>query len=166
MRENGGGSGFLADQMTAYFFHEPLIVGYRAEYKKALGKFYYDDSDAQKLIPPPENLQFDGPVTVLIGPDCASACERFAYDMALEQRAAIVGYYPTAGLGGGVEDFKMPLNMTIRFTVSRSVDADGNIHIESKGVPPTIHVPVTKENLFSTGDPILSAAVEYLDDQN
>jgi C-terminal processing protease CtpA/Prc len=60
----------------------------------------------------------------------------------------------------------MPLDMTIRFTVSRSVDPDRNIHIESKGVAPTIKVPVTKENLFATGDPVLEAAIEYLNDAN
>ncbi|MBC8171712.1 MAG: PDZ domain-containing protein, partial [Anaerolineae bacterium] len=166
MRENGGGNGFLADQLTAYFFNEPLIVGYRGEYSKELDEFFFDPRGVQQLYLPAEDLRYDGPVVVLVGPDCASACERFAYNLTLQDRAAIIGYYPTAGLGGGVEDFVMPLDMTIRFTVSRSVDPDGNIHIESNGVAPTIKVPVTRESLFATGDPVLETAIDYLNDAN
>ncbi|MCZ7543513.1 MAG: S41 family peptidase [Anaerolineae bacterium] len=165
MRQNSGGNPFLAEQMAAYFFDEPLVVGGRGIYNEELGEFYFDpDPNAQaRLILPPENLRFRGKVAVLIGPNCASACERFAYDMSLQGRAAIVGYYPTAGLGGGVEDFLMPGNETVRFTKVRSVDAEGNIHIEGKGVAPTIRVPVTEATLFAEDDPVLAAAIAYLD---
>jgi C-terminal processing protease CtpA/Prc len=162
MRENGGGNGFLADQLTAYFFQEPLVVGYRGEYNKDIDEFFFDPRSEQRLYLPPENLRYDGPVAVLVGANCASACERFAYNLTLQDRAAVVGHYPTAGLGGGVEDFLMPLDMTIRFTVSRSVDADYNIHIEGTGVAPTVRVPVTKETLFTDKDVILEAAIQYL----
>jgi C-terminal processing protease CtpA/Prc len=164
MRENGGGIGFLADQMAAYFFSEPLVLGYRSSYNHEIGEFFLDTDSESTFFPPPETLRYDGAVAVLIGPDCASACERFAYDFTLEDRGAIVGSYPTAGLGGGVEDFLMPLGMTIRFTVTRSVDANQEIHIEGQGVAPTIDVPVTRESLFTDEDLILETAVEYLDD--
>jgi C-terminal processing protease CtpA/Prc len=164
MRENGGGNGFLADQMAAYFFDEPLVLGYRSSYSREAGEFFLDTDSEATFFPPPENLRYDGAVAVLIGPNCASACERFAYNMTLEDRAAIVGSYPTAGLGGGVEDFLMPLGMTIRFTVTRSVDANQEIHIEGRGIAPTIDVPVTNESLFTDEDLILDTAIDYLDD--
>lgn len=164
MRENGGGNGFLADQMSAYFFDEPLVLGYRSAYNRETGEFFLDLDSESKFFPPPENLRYDGAIAVLIGPDCASACERFAYNLTLEDRAAIVGSYPTAGLGGGVEDFLMPLGMTIRFTVTRSVDVDQEIHIEGKGIAPTIDVPIIEETLFTDEDLLLENAVEYLDD--
>jgi C-terminal processing protease CtpA/Prc len=162
MRENGGGNGFLADQLTAYFFDEPLVVGYRGEYNEESGEFFFDPRREERLYLPAENLRYNGPVAVLIGPNCASACERFAYNLTLEDRAAVVGHYPTAGLGGGVEDFVMPLDMTIRFTVVRSVDPNREIHIEGTGVEPTVRVPVTEETLFSQEDVILEAAIEAL----
>lgn len=162
MRENGGGNGFLADQLTAYFFDEPLVVGYRGEYNDESGEFFFDPRREERLYLPAENLRYDGPVAVLIGPNCASACERFAYNLTLQDRAAVVGHYPTAGLGGGVEDFVMPLDMTIRFTVVRSVDPNREIHIEGTGVEPTLRVPVTEETLFSQDDIILQAAIETL----
>jgi hypothetical protein len=83
--------------------------------------------------------------------------------MTLQERAAIVGQYPTAGLGGSVDAFLMPEGITVQFTKGRAVDADGNIHIEGKGVAPTVRVPVNEETLFSEGDPVLEAAIAHLD---
>lgn len=163
MRQNEGGNGFLADQMTAYFFDDELIVGQRGFFNEERGEFYFDERGVQQLYLPPEELRYDGEVAVLIGPSCASACERFAYNLTLENRADIVGMYPTAGLGGSVNDFRMPDGITVRFTVGRSVNPDGEIHIEGKGVAPTIRVPVTEETLFSTGDPILEYAIQALE---
>jgi hypothetical protein len=84
--------------------------------------------------------------------------------MTLQDRAAIVGQFPTAGLGGSVDEVKMPEGEIFRFTKGRAVNPDGEIHIEGKGVPPTVQVPVNEETLFSIGDPILEAALSYLDD--
>lgn len=162
MRQNGGGNGFIADQMAAYFFDEPLVVGSRGYYNKEAGEFIFDPRSVQQLYLPAEDLRYSGPVAVLIGPDCASACERFAYDMSLEGRAEIVGQYPTAGLGGSVDDFVMPEGVIVRYTAGRSLDADGNIHIEGIGVPPTDRVPVTVDTLLSEGDPILEEAERIL----
>ncbi len=158
MRQNGGGSGFLADQMAAYFFQEETVVGRRASYNKDLGAFFFDSRRDSRMYPPSDDLQYRGRVVVLIGPDCASACERFAYNMTIGGRAELVGFYPTAGLGGGVEDFRMPEGVTVRMTVVRSTDVDGNIHIEGTGVAPTLRVPVTREALFATTDVLLETA--------
>lgn len=162
MRQNGGGEGFLADQMAAYFFKEPLELGNKGFYDKKLDKFYVDPRTVDRFYLPPEDLRYDGKVAVLVGPNCASACEFFSYDMTLKNRAAIVGQYPTAGMGGSVDQFKMPGDQLFQFTVGRAVDMNGNIHIEGKGIAPTVKVPVDETTLFSDGDPILDAAVAYL----
>ena len=164
MRQNGGGSGFLADQMAAYFFDEPLELGNTGRYDKETGDFYFDERTVDRFYPPSEDLRYHGKVTVLIGPNCNSACEFFSYDMSIQNRAAIVGQYPTAGLGGSVQQFRMPESEQMQFTVGRAVDMNGNIHIEGQGVPPTVKVPVDEETLYSDGDPILEAAIAYLDD--
>lgn len=160
MRENGGGSGFLADQMAAYFFNEPLVVGQRGSYSKEAGEFIFDPRSVQRFYLPAEDLRYNGPIAVLVGPDCASACERFAYNLTLEDRAVIVGHYPTAGLGGSVDDFVMPEDVIVRFTAGRSLDAEGNIHIEGLGVAPTRRVPVTQDTLFDTTDEVLDAGID------
>jgi C-terminal processing protease CtpA/Prc len=162
MRNNGGGSGFLADQMAAYFFQEELPLGNRGRYDEDTNDFYFAPHEARTFILPPEELRYDGDVVVLVGPSCASACEFFSYDMTINDRATIIGQYPTAGLGGGVEDFFMPEGLRIRMTVARSVDPQGSIHIEGRGVVPDVRVPVTEETLFAEGDPVLDAAINYL----
>jgi C-terminal processing protease CtpA/Prc len=163
MRQNSGGSGFLADQMAAYFYQEPHVIGNTGRYDEDLDEFYFDPRSEQRFYLPAEELRYDGQVAVLVGPNCNSACEFFSYDMTIDDRADIVGQYPTAGLGGSIDTVKMPGGEFFTFTKGRAVDADGNIHIEGKGVPPTVLVPVNEETLFSSGDPVLEAAQADLD---
>ena len=162
MRKNGGGSGFLADQLGAYFYQEEQILGYSSAYNRSTDDFYLDPRSEDRFILPPEELRYDGEVAVIIAPGCFSACEFFSYNLTIDDRAAIVGNYGTGGLGGAVDDFLMPEDMTIRFTVTRAVNADKEIHIEAHGVLPTVPVPVTFESLFEEGDLLLIAAEEYL----
>jgi len=165
MRNNGGGSGWLADQMAAYFFDKETVVGNTARYDQSSGSFYMDPGDQQSMLPPRPELQFSGPVAVLVGPSCASACEFFSYNMTINNRAAIIGQYPTEGAGGSVEQFLMPENISTQITIGRAVDAQENIHLEGKGVVPTVKVPVTTDTLQKEAngeDVILDAAVAFL----
>lgn len=165
MRVNGGGSGWLADQMAAYFFDTEIVVGNTARYNRGSGEFYMDPADETRMIPPRAQLQYSGPVVVLVGQACASACEFFSYDMSINDRATVVGQYPTDGAGGSVEDFTMPEDITVQLTIGRAVDAQGNIHLEGKGVEPTVRVPVTFETLQRQAngeDVILQTAEEFL----
>ena len=165
MRVNGGGSGWLADQMAAYFFDQEIVVGNTARYSKDTGTFYMDPGDETRMIPPRPALQYSGPVAVLVGPACASACEFFSYNMTINDRAIIVGQYPTEGAGGSVEQFLMPEGLHTQMTIGRAVDANGDIHLEGKGVVPTVKVPVTVETLQKQAngeDVILEAAEKAL----
>jgi C-terminal processing protease CtpA/Prc len=165
MRINGGGSGWLADQMAAYFFDQEIVVGNTARYSKETGEFYMDPGDETRMIPPRSQLQYSGPVAVLVGPGCASACEFFSYDMTINDRAIIVGQYPSDGAGGSVEQFLMPEGIYTQMTTGRAVDAEGNIHLEGTGVVPTVKVPVTFETLQRQAngeDVVLQAAEDAL----
>ena len=164
MRSNGGGSGWLAQQMAAYFFNEPHVLGNSGFYDEDTEDFFFDPDTEDDFILPPEGLRYDGEVAVLVYSSCYSACEFFSYYMTVEDRAAIVGHTATAGAGGSVETFYMPDDMEVTFTVGRAVDADHNIHLEGIGVVPTLRVPVTEETLFSDGDPVLDAAIAWLND--
>ncbi len=162
MRQNGGGSGFLADAMAAYFFDEEHPLGNTGYYDEELDEFHFDSRGEQRFYLPAEELRYDGAVAVLVGPNCNSACEFFSYDMTIADRAAIVGQYPTAGLGGSIERVRLPEGELFQFTKGRAVDGDGEIHIEGKGVEPTVAVPVNEETLLGTDDAVLEAAVAHL----
>jgi C-terminal processing protease CtpA/Prc len=169
MRHNGGGSGFLADQMAAYFFDEPLELGYGSIYDETIEDFYYDEEFPSRFFLPPDDLRFEGPVAVLVGPSCFSACEGFAYDMTLQDRATIVGQYPTGGGGGSVELVLLPDDLYIGMSIARNLDVEGNIIIEGVGIEPDLLVPVNEDTLGLTDvsyfrdDPILDAAIEHIE---
>lgn len=162
LRQNGGGSGFLADQMAAYFFSDELVLGNTESYDPDLGEFFADPETTQYFFPPDESLQFQGSIAVIVGPNCASACEFFAYDLTRQGRAEIVGHYPTAGAGGSRVLFLMPGPEGLLLPLGRPLDAEGNIVIEGTGVAPTIHVPVSEETLFTEEDVLLQTAIAVL----
>lgn len=163
IRDNGGGSGYLGDQLPAYFFREPLVIGNTARYSERRGEFVINPATEDRFVLPKNGLYYSGPVAVLISPSCASACEAFAYAMTINGRAAIVGHYPTAGLGGSVVPIALPAGARFNYTNSRSLGIDSEINIEGKGIAPTIRVPVNEETVFERSDAILDAAVEYLE---
>jgi C-terminal processing protease CtpA/Prc len=162
LRQNGGGSGWLATQMAGYFFKQETVVGNTAYYNKGSGEFYMDPGDEELMIPPQTALQYSGPVAVMVGPACASACEFFSYAMTINGRATIVGEYPSEGAGGSVEAFFMPEKIYCQLTIGRAVDPQGNIHLEGKGVAPTVQVPVTAQSLQAeaNGEDVVLAAAE------
>ncbi len=162
MRMNGGGSGFLADQMAAYFFDEAHSLGNTGDFDDDREEFYFDDRGENFFYLPPEDLRYRGKVALIVGPDCASACEFFSYDMTIVDRAEIIGHYPTAGLGGSIRRVLMPEDEYFTFTGGRAVDSEGNIHIEGIGVVPDIDVPVTVESLLGDEDVLLDTAISYL----
>lgn len=162
MRQNGGGNGFLADQLAAYFFDEPHVLGNTGFYDEATGEFVFDPDTRDRFFLPPEDQRYRGDIALIISPGCVSACEFFSYNMTIENRATVVGHYTTGGMGGSVEQFYMPGPINVQFTVGRAVDADGNIHIEGQGVKPDVRVPVTEESVLSNEDALLNAAIEVL----
>lgn len=59
----------------------------------------------------------------------------------------------------------MPDEIVFTYTRGRGIDANGAIHIEGKGIVPNQMPPITAEAVLSEGDPILDAAVAFLDAQ-
>lgn len=165
MRVNGGGSGWLADQMAAYFFTERTNTGRTELYDESTGEFFHDPDGDSFMIPPAPDLQYLGEIVVMVGAGCASACEFFAYDLTIDDRATVVGQYPSDGAGGSVEQFLMPGDFVVAMTVGRGLDAQGNVHLEGQGVQPDVDVPVDVDTLIaatSGEDVVLDAAEQAL----
>lgn len=168
MRNNGGGSGWLSNQMAAYFYQEPHELGNAYYYDEEEGEFILRDQSSRFHLPP-EDIRYNGDVLVIVGPNCASACEFFSNNLTVEERATILGYYPTMGAGGSVNRFFMPDGLSVQITVGRQVDNNNEIHIEGIGVIPDIVVPINEETLHMTdrefimGDPLIDAAIAFLD---
>jgi carboxyl-terminal processing protease len=161
VRLNFGGNGDLALDFAGYFFDEEIIRSNRLYYNDLSGKFEIEGTP-ERITPAP--MLYEGPVVLLVSPDCISACEGFAYSMALKNRAIVVGHYPTAGAYGevGRGQYKLPGGLTLQFPTGRSETPDGKLIIEGVGVIPDIVVPVTEESALGLRDTVLEAAIEAL----
>jgi C-terminal processing protease CtpA/Prc len=162
MRYNPGGFGILPGYFAGSFFSETfeLYSTYRADKS---GQFVRQGG--RKVRPAP--VRWDGPVAVLVGPECASACELFAAALARNPNAAIVGSYPTFGIAAGLfGPWLLPDGVEFNAPVIQPRAPDGGIFIENVGVLPTIKVPVTAESLLSDEDGELAAAERALREQS
>ncbi|MBE0704728.1 MAG: PDZ domain-containing protein [Afipia sp.] len=165
LRQNGGGFSQIGDRIAGYFFNEEFVAGNRQSYNPVSGEFFGDPNFPTRIFPPEDpDLYFAGPVVVLVGPGCASACEFFTFDMIQQDRATIVGQYSSAGLGGGWEEVYLPDGLSIALPVNRPVDNEGNVIIEDTGIVPDVRVPVTEESVVTGQDIVLDYGVRVLDE--
>lgn len=159
IRINSGGSGGLARNFAGYFFDEDFILAHQSYYSDVSGEFEYEDFPS-RIEPAP--ILYEGPVAILVGPDCISACEGFAHAMTQNDRAIVVGHYPTAGAFGevGRGQYDLPGDLSAQFPTGRPETPDGELLIEGQGVQPDIHVPVTEDSALGRQDAVLQAAIE------
>ncbi len=159
VRTNGGGSSGMAYDFAGYFFDQIVPLYQSAYYNDQTGQFEYTDYPAE-IEPGP--LYFDGPIAVLVSPYCVSACEGFSNAMSMEERATIIGHYPTAGAFGevGRGQYKLPGDFSMQFPTGRPESMDGQLYIEGVGVLPDIFVPVNEASALKRTDTVLLAAIQ------
>lgn len=162
LRHNSGGSGSMALNIAGYFFDEKIVVEQHGYYNYKTGKFEFDEIPTE-IEPAP--LYYDGPVAILVSPNCVSACEGFSYYMTQQQRATVVGHYGTAGAYGevGRGQYKMPGDIDMQFPTGRPETLDGDLVIEGVGILPEVVVPVSYESATGEVDAVLDAAVAALE---
>jgi C-terminal processing protease CtpA/Prc len=151
----------MANNYAGYFFDEEFELFNTLYYNENSGQFEASQRPS-RVEPAPE--YFGGPVAVLVGPDCVSACESFAFTMQQDGRAIIVGHFPSAGAFGevGQGQYNLPDDLTMQFPTGRFETMDGELAIEGVGVIPDITVPVTADSALGQVDAVLQAAVEAL----
>lgn len=164
LRTNGGGSLGLAQNFAGYFFDEEIPLFDRLYYNNSTSDFESTDHVA-KIEPGPKH--YEGEIAILVGPDCISACEGFAYAMKQNDRSIVIGHYPTAGAFGevGRGQYKLPDEITMQFPTGRPETPEGELLLEGTGVTLDITVPVTAESAMGSLDTILQAAIEALQDR-
>ncbi len=161
LRVNSGGSGSLAMDFAGYFFDKEFTLHDNYYYNEISGNF--EKNEYPTRIKPAPKI-YNGPVTVLVSPDCISACEFFAYALQYDGRSVVVGSYPTAGAAGevGRGQYGLPDGISMQFPTGRPTTTDGKVIIEGTGVIPDITVPVTQESALGQADTVLEAAIKDL----
>jgi len=161
VRSNAGGNGGVAGYFAGSFYKQSFELNESFQADKATGKFVSEG----KFTVDPTALQWDKPVAVLIGPECASACEIFSAAMAHDPNHLLVGMYPTSGVEAGVGPWTLPGKLSFQAPVIRFQNPDGSIFLEGVGVQPNVQVPLTADNLTSDNDVVLVAAAQALQQQ-
>jgi len=164
MRRNIGGNPRLANNFAGYFFDNSFVLLQESYYNPETGKFESQDKP-QEIKPAP--FQYSGPIAVLVGPDCVSACELFSYALQHDGRSIVVGNFPSAGGAGevGRGQYKLPGGLTVQFPTGRPETPDGKVPIEGVGVVPDVKVPVTEKSALGEEDGVLQAAIQSLMDK-
>lgn len=159
LRNNSGG---VPLGLAGFLTNKEIPLGQTEYYNEKEGKFTSPD-EADKVIANKNQYRFDK-IAVLVGLNCASACELEAYSMGQLPGAAVVGQYPSSGIEAEVSkgQVKMPEGISLQFPTGRIVNPDGSLFLEGVGVQPTIKVPLTAQTVLSEQDVILQAAIDHI----
>lgn len=168
VRGNRGGMDHFVPEMMGYFASDPVFYEGVTTYNKLLGQF----TQFLTLEVEPNELQFQGPVLVLIDHRTKSSGEGFALLAQSLPTVSSMGFHPTDGSFGMAEaTVHMPAGITAAFPWGQSVDQNGMVQVEGNhalegGVAPDVKVPVTFERaraMYVDGtDVLLDEAVEQL----
>lgn len=163
VRTNGGGSSNIAMDYVGYFFDEEITL-YQGNYFNENSGEFEPDGLPTKIKPGPAH--FDGLIVVIVSPYCVSACEGFTYAMTQNERATVIGHFPTAGAFGevGRGQYQLPEDISAQFPTGRPETLDGELLIEGTGVIPDIIVPVSEESALGV-DTLMEEAIEYILEQ-
>lgn len=162
LRNNGGG----APLGLAGFLTENEIVMGQLQYYNSNTKEFEDQGEPSKVTANENQYSFDK-MAVLVGLNCASACELEAYAFSQVPGMMVVGQYPTAGIEAEVSrgQIEMPEDITMQFPTGREVLPDGSIFLEGVGVEPTIRVPINEATVLTNEDVVLKAAQDAILDK-
>lgn len=159
LRANGGGAplglaGFLTDQE---------IFLSQLQYYNSNTKKFEPQGEPGKVTANEHQYHFDK-MAVLVGLNCASACEIEAYGFSQVPGMMVIGQYPTGGIEAEVSrgQIKLPEDISMQFPTGREVAADGSLFLEGVGVQPTIKVPIDETTVLSDEDVVLQAAQDAI----
>ncbi len=161
MRQNQGGNP-LGLKLASYFANEELELTRDFYYSEKTGAF--ESYKPPGTLEPDADLNYPGPIAVLVSPACASACEDVAWVLSQLNQVRVVGKYPSLGIFGevGRGQYELPGGLSFQIPTGMAVDMSGDIIIEGTGVVPDVFVPITEETVFAENDVVLDFAVDVL----
>ncbi len=149
VRGNHGGDSTVGKQIIDSLVSERALI-WTWRTKDGTGNTYTN----------PSATSYEGPVVVLVDVVSGSAAEAFAAGLQAMGRAVIAGERTSGRLLGG-EIAQLPIGAVMIYPASQPIMADGFI-VEGSGVIPDLPVAVQRSDLLAGTDPILRAAIDYL----
>jgi carboxyl-terminal processing protease len=153
LRGNGGGIGAMAMGMAGFLISEP---------NQRLGTMHMRGTDLNFVVNPRLN-GFKGPVAVLIDSQSASTSEIFAGGLQDLGRARIFGTRSAAAaLPSAIE--RLPNGDGFQHAIATYISEGGRV-LEGNGVIPDVTVKLKRGDLLKGVDPVLQAALAWIDTQ-
>ncbi len=153
LRGNPGGIGGLALGVAGWFIdHSGLQLG-----------TLYQRETTIKFVVFPRPQPFRGPVAILVDGCSASTAEIFAGGMKDMKRARVFGTR-TAGAALPSIIERLPTGDGFQYAIANYVSANGK-PLEGIGVVPDVEVRLTRPKLLAGEDPVLKAALDWLEQQ-
>jgi carboxyl-terminal processing protease len=160
LRGNRGGAGGMVLGVAGHFLTERVSLGdfrYRTTTLHMRANPRLVDQRNQRVEP------FGGPLAVLIDETSGSASEVFAGGMQAIGRARVFGSPSLGGVLPAVTD-RLPNGDVLYHAVADFITADGVV-LEGRGVIPDVSVRPTRDDLLAGHDPVLDAALAWIDTQ-
>jgi len=154
VRNNGGGSDDLAEQVISRFIDKPILASIGFQRRSGTNEY-------EKIFfvtKPRGPWRYEGKVAVLTNHHCASACEHFVSGM-FEAGATLIGT-PTIGACGWSKGIDLPAGVKLR--CSLTFPLHGKIPSPLCGIPPHRLVQPTIEDIRISRDTILEDAIAFL----
>lgn len=155
LRGNPGGIGGMVMGMAGHFVSEP---------GRSLGEMKLRGAEMRFVANPRADFQrHDGPVAVLVDALSASTSEVLASGM---KHAASARVFGTTSAGMALPSIieSLPNGDRIQFATADLTAPDGQ-RLEGLGVTPDEVVPLTREALLEGRDPVIDAAVAWIQGQ-
>lgn len=158
VRDNGGGSLSLSEELASYFMDKKTLTGYIA-HKTGDGHAAFSEPSPMYTVAKDSSLRWHKPVVVLTNRHCYSATNDFVVRMKAAPRATILGDQ-TGGGGGLPLSNELPNGWMLRFSACPMFDAAMN-HTEW-GVSPDVAVSLDSIDHVEGYDTLIERAIDLL----
>jgi carboxyl-terminal processing protease len=154
LRGNPGGIGAMAMGMAGFLISQP---------GEKLGTMYMRTLPLRFVIFPRPEV-YDGPVAILVDGFTASTSEIFAGGLQDLKRARIFGEH-TAGAALPSQIERLPNGDGFQYAMANYISESGR-QLEGNGVTPDVEVALDRKALSEGRDPVLEAALAWLESRN
>jgi carboxyl-terminal processing protease len=161
LRGNGGGAGGMVMGVAGHFFTERVSLG---DFRTRRTTLQFR-ANPRLVSPTGERVEpYAGPVALLIDETSGSASEVFAGGMQALGRVRVFGTTSVGGVLPALFD-RLPNRDVLYHAIADFATPDG-IVLEGRGVHPDEPVRPTRADLLAGRDPVLDAALAWIDTQH
>ena len=160
LRGNPGGVAGMVMGVSGYFIDERQPLGQLITRQNTLTLV----SMPRRVTPAGEPMTpYDGPVALLVDGQSMSTTEIFAAGMQEAGRARVFGER-SGGQALPALMLRLPNGDVLMHVFANLLTPEG-VRVEGRGVVPDVEVPLHREALLEGRDPVLEAAIEWIESQ-